>query len=129
MFEGQPYTGRPLPPPMPNRTPARSGPPTNFYSQPGSPPRFPAGDFGPPQTGKNYGMPEPGPDVTGRSLRSGGEGLLPSQSPPPDSLLSDVGPSDRSGWEKDEQFNNAMAKMLMQWGIDQSKGEQWDDWG
>lgn len=37
--------------------------------------------------------------------------------------------NDKSGWEKSDRFNNALAEMLLQWGLDQSKGEAWEDWG
>jgi hypothetical protein len=44
-------------------------------------------------------------------------------------LYDEPDTNDKSGWEKSDRFNNALAEMLLQWGIDQSKGEQWEDWG
>ena len=135
-FENQPYAGPPMPPSNVHTLPMRSGPgPQDFHSYPGSPPRFPAGDFGPTPPGYNYGMRRPGSDVTGRYGRSGGEGLL-SDSPSSSrksGLLDQMekeksDTNDKSGWEKSDRFNNALAEMLLQWGLDQSKGEQWEDW-
>jgi hypothetical protein len=129
-FENQPYAGRPIPASnIPNPPMAPGYGVQDFHSQPGSPPRFPAGNIGPTPAGYNYGMQRPGADVTGRYGKSGGEGLLSNQSSPKGSLLYDVDTSDKSGWEKSERYNEAMAEMLLQWGLDQSKGEQWDDWG
>ena len=128
MFEGQPYAGRPIPE---SNTPMVPGYGVqDFHSYPGSPPRFPAGDFGPTPPGYNYGMQRPGSDVTGRYGKSGGEGLLSDRSSPKGALLYDEpDTNDKTGWERSERYNNALAEMLLQWGIDQSKGEQWDDWG
>ena len=62
--------------------------------------------------------------------------LIPKETPPMEVankkgglLYDEPETNDKSGWEKSDRFNNALAEMLLQWGIDQSKGEEWEDWG
>jgi hypothetical protein len=62
--------------------------------------------------------------------------LIPKETPPMEVankkgglLYDEPDTNDKSGWFKSERYNNALAEMLLQWGIDQSKGEEWDDWG
>ena len=62
--------------------------------------------------------------------------LIPKETPPMEvankkgGLLYDEPEiNDKSGWEKSDRFNNALAEMLLQWGLDQTKREKWEDWG
>ena len=34
---------------------------------------------------------------------------------------------EKSGWERSDEFNNEIAKMLLQFGMDNQKGEKWED--
>ena len=119
-FENQPYAGRPIPESNPPITPSYGV--QDFHSYPGAPPRFSAGNIGPTPHGYNYEMQNPGADVTGRYGKSGGEGLL-SEQPPPKGLLLDNG--DKSGWERDKKFNDALGQMIMQWGMNQATDDEW----
>ena len=76
--------------------------------------------------------------VTGMYAQSGGAGLLsepmedrdwltnptPTKQEPP-SLLADNSNTDKSGWEKDKRFNDALTQMIMQWGMNQATDDEW----
>ena len=101
-----------------------------YASGPYNPPRFPAAN----QMGTAQIQHSPPSSVTGRYGESGGKGLLSEQSPPTLSRQGTIpydepDTNDKSGWEKSDRFNDAMAEMLLQWGLDQSKGQQWENWG
>jgi len=98
-----------------------------------NPPRFMAANQMGTAEGFTHGMNTPGADVTGRYAQSGGEGLLSESdyklydwldNPTPikqeqPSLLADNSDTDKSGWEKDKKFNDALRQMVMQWGMNQ----------
>lgn len=137
-FENQPYAGPPVERSAPLQKP---GPTTDFHSFPGSPPRFPAGIHGPTPPGYNYGMQNPGADVTGRYGKSGGLGLLTKEQEEEQRLYSDLlssemgsapapgrgDPITGSGWEKSDRFNHALAQMLFEWGVEQTREDPWYD--
>ena len=83
----------------------------------------PGQDTGEPLPGLLASKP-PGPTESDYKLYNWLDNPTPTKQEPP-SLLADNSNTDKSGWERDKKFNDALGQMIMQWGMNQATDDEW----